>query len=234
LELEPTIDSKIKDGKCVCDSDKGYGKNPYYSFCSHCKDDLNGTSKNNNCVCPNGQGILINEVRGVGDRIYKNKCDKCPPNYKLTNSTCLPCKSNEVAINGGQCSMCPKGLAKLVSGECGKCPDSSFVIKDNMCVCPDGYGIKDKKCVACLANEVKYNNDTCGTCQNGYGVLNGKCVMCKDKEGVRSDGTCGACPTGQGILQDGKCSVCTKGNDRMTGTIRTTDGKCDRQKIVNR
>lgn len=128
---------------------------------------------------------------------------KCAPRCKFPCATCsttdaqscLTCMAGYV-LNGTLCTPLTN-----CTGTCN--------------ICPDGFALKDGKCIACST----------ANCQSCNSLNLAQCYSCQRGFYMSSTGTCDACPAQcQGCFSSTGCLTCAKGYTIKENAVQTAGG----------
>ncbi len=220
----------ISDNQCVCDSEHDNIGGTCYPKCN----DGETRDSGNNCICDNANGYYgsagsCQQCSGTGKIINNNDC-VCSSDYDTISGTCyLKCNTNEIRDTNNNCICDNSNGYYGDAGNCLSCEGENKVIKDNVCVCADGYEMYNNACVAkcterqerdsngmCSCSE-EYTGDNCDECAEGYEIYDNDCVeKCvtgyyRNSEGVCQQVTASdyieANVTGLGVVRRSKSSM---------------------------
>ena len=208
--------------------------------CQKC-DSLDGTCKDDNNQCSNGQtcldGICIcsdNTQCPEGEICQDSSCvkpecmtdDDCEGTQvcDLTTFTCSSCQKGYFLTTSGRCELCSTGGSGGYSTseeECNKCPDRFF----DGGTCWSCFGnlhpaTTKENCYNC--SESIYANGSCYTCSNSTTLVVAEedCLRCSNHFWEPVTGQCYIAGCSNGSLQNGRC-VCNE------GYYLTTSGRCE-------
>ncbi|MBO4351261.1 MAG: hypothetical protein J6A01_09995 [Proteobacteria bacterium] len=174
---------KAGDDGCVCDNDANYYGEA--GSCALCEGE-NKVVKENACVCDDGY-----EDDGNGG--CKEAASECGENEKAGDDGCVCDGDKGYYGEAGSCTLC--------EGE-------NKVVKENACVCDDGYADDgDGGCkAACGENEIeKYGVCACNDEANYYGEA-GSCQLCSGDHKVITGNDC-VCDDGYEDDGKGACQL---------------------------
>ncbi|KAH0569548.1 Cysteine-rich membrane protein 2 [Spironucleus salmonicida] len=159
-----------------------------------------------------------------------NTCQTCKDGNVLTNSTCVPCSTNQMTAckcqNAKNCSTCETDTSK-----CKTCINNFDPSGDTPCdKCVAGF-FKDAKdgndtCTACSENCTTCSSSSaCTVCKDGFSIDSSKCVACTDEN-------CTTCPTNKDT-----CTACKDGfsvkNSKCEKKCTAGDGTCAPNQICD-
>ncbi|GEM_PF-4632983 len=205
---------KESNGACVCDHDVNYYGEA--GSCALCEGE-HKVVKDNSCVCDDG---YEDDGSGGCKEASASECGE----HEKDNGACV-C-DNDANYYGE-------------AGSCALCEGEHKVVKDNSCVCDDGYeddgngGCKEKtSALTCGVHEKESNGAcVCDSTTNYYGTP-GNCALCEGEHKVVKDNNC-VCEDGYendgngGCKSDETSEICDNNvDDDSDGKIDCKDEDC--------
>ncbi|EAR98006.3 bowman-birk serine protease inhibitor family protein (macronuclear) [Tetrahymena thermophila SB210] len=243
----------LKDGQCVC-QDTYYDKGDK-NICEKCQNPCkNCILQGLNILCLSCLDNL--KILQLGkcicqDRFYEDNqknCQKCINNCLICqdSTTCNKCDQNRQFQNnkcqcltgfyddGSNCQKCDSTCQECSgpsSLECTQCDSSKFrTLKNNQCVCKEGYFYINSYDVSCLQC---YNK--CETCKSGQ-KENNICLTCRPTDNrILQNNSC-QCKQGYFESLSSSSTICDQCQPRcLTCSNKTTCDSCDQslQLILN-
>lgn len=119
--------------------------------------------------------------------LSSGKC-KCNTGFVKQGSECIDTCNDGFYLDLGveECVACPTHCKKCIADICLVC-ESEFVIRNDVCSCPEGYFIDDDVCQMC--------DSSCATCD----MISSNCTTCVASSPIlMSDNACYPCASFQG------------------------------------